>query len=57
MDRAEASGLGIATAAHAVLFAILSVGLLSHSKPLPAMGDHRKAEGPKHGLPPSGRRG
>jgi outer membrane biosynthesis protein TonB len=39
MDRGERTGLGIATAGHIVLFGALSVGLLSHSKPLPPMND------------------
>lgn len=30
---------------------------VSSPVPQPAMGDHRKAEGPKRGLPRSGRRG
>lgn len=37
MDRAERTGLGIAFGGHVLLFAILSLGILSTSKPLPPM--------------------
>jgi outer membrane biosynthesis protein TonB len=39
MDRAERTGLGIALVGHAVLFAALSLGLLTSSKPKPPMHD------------------
>jgi type IV secretory pathway VirB10-like protein len=39
MDRAERTGLGIATAGHVLLFAALSLGLLTTSKPKPPMND------------------
>ena len=37
MDRAEAAGLGVAVGGHVLLFGILSLGLITASKPVPPM--------------------
>lgn len=39
MDKAERIGLGVATAGHVILFAVLSLGLVSTSRPLPRLSD------------------
>ena len=37
VDRAEAAGLGVAVGGHVLLFAILSLGLITAIKPVPPM--------------------